>query len=265
MKAYKSIKINLRGELKTILFGMPNSEEELDKMYELRYKVYVKKEAYIPDDESLEEREIDEYDRINKCHYFIAEIDGKIIGSARIITISPPPTRTEYYEFKEPSEIKKMSSDEVCEIGRLISIKYSEKVYLPRHLILLGLISSMLDFSRENNIKAGYGTIKGKALKSILELGLPVHVINKKELIYDPEKSHDPLSNFFNDPNRPVYLIYYLREEVENYVDSILNNKLLFKKLGENIFLFKNAIVVKFIYSLRRSLKAIKAKILLWL
>lgn len=245
MRIFKKILLKVEKQDKTIFFGMPDRKEELKEMFKLRYRVYVKKERYIPKGKYKDKEEIDEYDRSEKCSYFIAKIDNRIIGTARIIRLSPLPIEKEYFRFEVPKEMRGIPRDKLIEIGRLISVKYSEKTYLPRHIVLIGLFAAMMEFGLQNDIRGGFGAIKDKVKRRLEAINTPVHAIENVELIYNPHKSHDPLSNFFNDPRNPVHAVYYLRDELKQYIDSLFNNKFLFKKIDERTFVFRGSCLLK--------------------
>lgn len=245
MRILKKIIVVIGGNRKTIFFGMPDNESELEEMFRLRYKVYVEKEKYIPGGSHADRREVDDYDRTGKCNYFIAKVDDKIIGTSRIIKLFPLPIEKEYFRFEEPEAMKKIPRNKRVEIGRLISVRYSDDVYLPRHLVLLGLVASMIEFGREEGFMGGYGAIKKKGKIALEVLNVPIHVIKDAEVIYDAAKSHDPLGNFFDDPKNPVYPLYYVGDELERYLNSIFNNNFIFRKVDEMTFMFKGFFMMK--------------------
>jgi len=250
MNVFKKILLKVEGVQKTIFFGMPDTENELKEMYKLRYRVYVEKQKYIPVTDQQNGSEVDEYDRNNFCHYFIARIDDRIIGSTRMIRHSPLPIEKDYFAFETPLKVRDIPKDKMVEIGRLISTKYSKDVYLPRHLVLLGLLSSMIEFGIQKGYMGGYGAIKEKGKKALQALNVPIHDIENAKIIYDPETSHDPLSNFFGDSTNPVHPIYYVGEELQKYLDNILNNKFMFKRIDKDTFLFKNMFLMKMWHTL---------------
>ena len=66
----------------TIIFGIPETESEFDEMFRFRHEVYVK-EGYMSLTE--EGKDIDSYDKEEKCNYFTAYLNSRIIGTIRII------------------------------------------------------------------------------------------------------------------------------------------------------------------------------------
>lgn len=160
MKIYNTLIINCQNRNVEIKVGIPDSEEELIKMFKLRYEIYSQKN-YIDPDQFPDRLEKDEYDKNNKTVYFIASINDDIIGTLRIIKDYPLPTQL-YFKFQEPEQIKNINKENLAEIGRLIvkPFKLTERIFLPRHLVMLILFKSVCDYAKEDNILGGYAFIK---------------------------------------------------------------------------------------------------------
>lgn len=210
-----------------IIFGIPDSENELNDMFNLRCKVY-KKYNYLPNNIKSDK---DEYD--DKSIYFIAKIGSIIIGSVRLIKNKILPTEKDCFQFDEPLDMRKISRDNRGEVSRLV-VDWCGQNFLPRHLVMLGLIKCLVDYAYINNIDGGYGFIKDKLKKKLDNIKIPVHYIDDFKQIYNK----NILKNYFNNESDKVWPIYYITSEIKNYIDSIFNNKLLFKKSG-NIFIIR--------------------------
>ncbi|MGM0628821.1 MAG: N-acyl amino acid synthase FeeM domain-containing protein [Patescibacteria group bacterium] len=226
---------------KKIDFGMPSSKKEFSEMFRLRYDVYVKEKGYIPN--SLEMKELaedrDQHDENNECHYFIVKCNNKIIGTARMIDSNHLPIEKDYFDFEEPEEFKKISREKIVEIGRLISrpnVLGIDK--FPRHLIPLGMFLVISEYGKDNGYYGGYGALKLYAFKKFNKLGFPLKLIKKYKLKYSPQKSNDPLRNFFN-PNDPVIPLYFLNEEIVNFYSRLFNSSLIFSKKEKDIYFVK--------------------------
>ncbi len=224
-----------------IVFGIPDKDFEFREMFALRHLVYVSEKNYIPKengDGSLLEK--DRYDLDNKCIYFIATIDDKIVGTARVIRSEPLPSEKDYYQFQTPQKIAKIPPPQRAEIGRIISRpKQKTDKSIPRHLVMLGIFFSMTQYGMEHNILGGYGSIKSSALKKLEKMGIPFYRIKKYSITYNPKTSEDPLKNFFSDSD-PVKLIYFLTESVYKYCYQVFHNKKLFKEINNTKYLFND-------------------------
>lgn len=232
MRIFKEISLKLGGENKVIYFGMPTTQKEIDGIFKLRYEVYSKR-GYT--DKSLfpNQKERDEYDNTNKSSYFMAVIDNKIIGSARLIKDFFLPTE-KCFKFKEPEEIKKIPREKRGEVSRLIVRSYSvQNKFLPSHLVLLGIIEDIFQFASEKDLRGGYSFIKKSLREKIEKLRMPFRFIEPFTQTY----SQKHLWGYFNDPNDPVFPIYYLREEQEEYLAKIFNNKKIFQKINDGEYL----------------------------
>jgi N-acyl-L-homoserine lactone synthetase len=242
MKILKEISLELGKENKTIFFGIPDTDEELQKMYMFRYRIYLEHDYII---KNKKEKDIDEYDD-GRSIYFIARIDNRIIGTVRLIRHEYLPTEKDCFKFQEPLEISKIPRIQRAELGRLIIEKYNDKLFLPRHLVLLGLLSSTMDYALENNIKGGYSFIKNSLKVKLEKLRFPFHLVKDFKQIY----SGGILENYFKDEKDPVWPIYYLAEEVTPYFDRVFNNWLFFRKENQKHFLFKNQFLFKILQKL---------------
>ena len=220
MKVLFEISLKLDRDLKTIFFGIPEGEE-VDEMYGFRYRNYLI-HAYI--EKNSTEKYIDEYDD-GRSVYFIAKIDNRIIGSVRLIRDYYLPTEKDCFKFEEPEILKIVIRDRRAEIGRLIIEKYSERAFLPRNLVMFGLMGVLINYAKNKHIEGGYAFIKN-SLKSKLDyLKFPYHKIENYTLVYN----NGVLKKYFFDQVNPAIPIVYLTDEIDLYINRILNNKFLFK------------------------------------
>lgn len=254
----KEIQIKIGGVNKIIYFGMPNSQAELENVFRLRYETYLKYK-YIEKDLFPEGLEKDNYDKENKCNYFIAKIDDEIIGSARIIKEKYLPTEKDCFKFNEPDEIKSIPREKRLEISRLITKNYIiNGKSLPRHLVMIGIIYIITNFSLKNGFKGGYSFIKTSLEKKFKKLGFPFHHIKPYTQIY----SQKYLDGYFNDKKNPVIPIYYLAKEAEECLDNIFNNKRIFKKNTKEKYTLLNNNVLNFLIHVK--INNIRKKIKIW-
>lgn len=236
MKIYNRLIINYKNRNIEIKVGIPNSEEELRKMFKLRYEIYAKKN-YINPNNFPNCLEVDDYDKNNKVEYFIASIDDEVVGSLRLIKDYPLPTQL-YFEFKEPEEIKTIENQALIEISRLVvkPFKLDNHNYLPRHLIILILFKSVIDYAKEKNILGGYGFIKQSLEKKLRSINFPLFYIDQYKQRY-PEDG--VLFQYFNDPADSVIPVYFLRDPVNKFLKKIFESK-LFTLANLNCIIFKN-------------------------
>lgn len=136
MRILKEIQLKLNNKDKIIFFGIPDNQQEMDEMHKLRYKVYSERN-YIDKNCFKDEKEKDEYDE-NKSYHFIAKIDDRIIGTARLITDHYLPTEKDCFKFNEPKKLKKVPRENRAEISRLIVDKYDndKNIYIFRVILL---------------------------------------------------------------------------------------------------------------------------------
>lgn len=214
MNIFKKVNTTLsNGEKKIILFGHPEGKKELIEMFKFRNDVYVKKN-YIDKNFYSNGLDCDEYDKSKKCIYFIAKIENKLIGSARLIKDKYSPTEKHCFNFIEPREIIFIPRNERAEIGRLIIIRYSNNIFLPRHIIMLGILTNIINYCATNGIRGGYSFIKNEFKKKLNAINAPIHIINNFKQTYKGKLLH----RYFNNSKDPVFPIYYLTSEISDYL-----------------------------------------------
>lgn len=213
MKKLKIINLILsNGKEKIVYFGQPDQTSELEETYKFRNDQYIKR-GYIEKGFYPDGRDYDELDRKNKCEYFIAKVDDRLIGTLRLIMDDYLPTETECFDFAEPKAIKRIPRNKRAEIGRLIVSRYCDDIFFPRHIIMLGLLMDAFNYCQEQHIQGGYSFIKDKLRKKFKKILFPIHVIKEFEQIYNLPTLH----NYFSDPQDTVWPIYYLSREVQLY------------------------------------------------
>lgn len=233
MKINRTIYAKLTdGKLKAVEFGQPDLPEEMEAMFRFRHDEYLKR-GYISPGFYPDGRDFDELDAAGKCAYFFARVDGRIIGTVRLIMDEYLPTEKECFKFVEPPAIQKIPRSQRAELGRLIAAKYSPTVFLPRHLVMLGMFLNVYDYCRKKRIRGGYSFIKDSLKKKLEKLWLPVGIIRDNRQIYQGEV----LKNYFSDPQNPVWPIYYTFGRLGPYF--FLLRLLLLKKKGEKEFFLR--------------------------
>lgn len=203
-----------------IRFGVPEDPQEVLRMHQLRYHVYVEKKGYIPASFCPNGVEIDHIDQKGGCSYLIAQCGDALVGSVRMIRQDPLPLRQYYWRYEEPLEMGKLQSHQKMEIGRLVADR-PLGMTIPSGLIPLGLIRCATLFCFENNVHAAYANLKMGLAPQLERWRLPVHRVDSYEFIYD-EASEDPLKNYFKDPNDAACPVYFFTKEVARFYDQLL-------------------------------------------
>ncbi len=181
--------------------GYPKTDEELEAMFRLRTKVYTEL-GYI-----TAESDIDEYD-LNKCIYFIAKINDRLVGTVRLVIDDPLPTELDI-AFKEPEEIARIPRNKRGEISRLVSIAKGMN-----HLVSLSLIKAIIKWAQENDFLGGYASIFKGAFNPAFSI--LAHPISSTTLKYDKDLLH----NYFYKGDK-VLTIYYLRDEAAEFMEKM--------------------------------------------
>jgi N-acyl-L-homoserine lactone synthetase len=239
MKIFKEIHFKTKeNKKKKIYFGMPSNPEELKEMFRLRYDIFLQK-GYISKESFPDGLERDEYDIKGKCYYFIAKIDDQIIGTARLIRSEVLPAEKECFRFIEPKEMKEIPPEKRVEVSRVISKGYKiNDEFLPRHLILLGLLDSIFYFAQKKDFRGGYSFVRKSLKEKLKKLKIPFHQINHFT-IAESHKYLEKYRGYFEDPKDPPVPIYYIRDEMKIFFEKVFNNSHIFKKIDERKFELK--------------------------
>ena len=217
MKTLRILNLPLSdGTRKKVLIGHPDNGREMKMMQKFRYDNYLS-HGYISADALPGGLDIDEYDNEKKCVYFIAQVDNRIIGCVRLILADPLPTIKDCFDFKEPEVIKNIPAKKRGEVSRLIVEDYGGGKHFPRHVIMMGMMSVLVDYCLSHGIVGGYGFIKDKLKKKLEKIKMPLVFIKDFKQKYDLPLLH----GYFNDPNDPAWPIYYLAADAERYFKMI--------------------------------------------
>ena len=225
-----------RNGAQTLHFGRPNTPQEVERMHQLRYHVYVEQKGYIPASLCPLGLEIDQIDQKGGCHYFIAHCNEHLVGTVRLIQQDPLPLRQYYWRFEAPAELEGVPPSQVVEVGRLIA-SYRSGISFPVHLVPLGLVSCVVHLATEQAILAGYANLKVRIARQLARSGMPVRQIHPSACIYD-EQGEDPLKHYFADPTDPSCPTYFLREEMRHFYDHLFRRSSRFQQIAEDAYLY---------------------------
>lgn len=251
MKVFQKLKFSHEGINKEILFGTPESEEEFEKMYSLRFDVYSEKEYFHKSaNEAKNRTDKDQYDVDKKCFYAIAVIDdSRIIGSVRLICDKILPTEI-FFKFDTPQKMEEVPIVSRGEIGRLVIQPYAKSSFLPRNLVLLFLLKTIFQIGHNAGVKGGYSFVKKGLLHKLQKLKVPIHVIHE----YVQDYPHDGiLFNYFNQLDNPVYPTYFFADEIEQYLVNILSSRSNIIKCEQDgeTFVLNDTLYTKFLRKMK--------------
>lgn len=246
---YDTLKIRVNDEWVELDFGVPDTATELDGMFALRYKRYSEK-GYIDHERYSDGKERDAYDADGKSVYFISKIrGGRIIGTVRLIQDDPLPTRL-LFDFAEPLAIAAIPPKCRAEIGRLIvdPLDQESGLYLPRNIVLLFLLKSLIRYGQEHDIQGGYAFIKTKLKDKMLKLHMPLRVINDAVLRVNED---DVLHNYFMQHDDPVIPIIFIAEEYHQYICKTIDSRMMFDRPSDHLYVLKDNLYTQFLKYLK--------------
>ena len=201
-----------------IIVKRVESEEEINALKKLRYKIYCEQLGWIKHDKYPDGIEQDAYD--NHSIHFGAFKDGKAIGAIRLIKENPTVFPIHSICDLWDSENSKLKDSRTSEISRLIVDTSIEK--MPRSAITLGLIKQLYYASKyHEGITHWYASfdVNVHRLIGILgfkfsPLGAPVYfmgsktvpaILSKSELDAHLSKNNDKLYKYLNSPKEMFY------------------------------------------------------------
>lgn len=244
MKIYQKLKFTHEGVTKEIVFGSPETKEEFEKMYSLRFDVYSEKDYFKAGFE--EKTDQDALDREGKCLYAIALVDdGRVLGAVRLIRDEVLPTE-KIFKFETPDAIQSIPVEQRGEIGRLVVQRYAGESFFPRNLVLLFLLKTLLEIGHEAGILGGYSFVKKTLLEKLSKIKVPIHLIENYVQDYPAD---GVLYNYFNQKENPVFPVYFLRNEIEQYFDSTVSSKsnIVHQEGDEKVFVLNDSLYTKFL------------------
>jgi N-acyl-L-homoserine lactone synthetase len=245
MKNLLQIKVHVYNAQEVIQFGIPTTKHEIEKMYKLRYIIY-RKHNYIQSQKKT--LDIDYYDRAHKSVYFIAKVKNTIIGSVRLIITKKLPTEAKCFSFAEPPEIASIPRAQRGELSRLVIAKFqlSNGEYIPRNIVMVGLLKVLVEYCKAHMLLGGYSFIKNSLWIKLKKLRFPIHFIPKYTQIYNQKYLH----GYFHQKNNPVYPVYYMRSEVEHYLERVFKNRMIFRRESSKKLELKNNFFIRILRTL---------------
>ncbi len=216
MKLLLTTKIDKKNVLK---FGIPTNKIEREKIFKLRYTVYILEKGYRESKATVKKQEYDKYDRKVRTQYFMALLGKKLVGTIRLVVGRPLPVMEDYFEFQEPKETKKFSSNQIAEISRAIS--RPRGAALPRHIVSLGLFFCLLQWSSKHNIKVEYEVVKKDLAIKLKKINLPLHKIKNFSLKNTPLTRE--YSGYFKKNTNNLFIFYFFTRKVQNQLEKILS------------------------------------------
>lgn len=243
MQILKELEVDLSGKKKSVLVGIPSTEDELDAMFTFRFDEYLRRD-YIEQSTHNQGKDIDEYDKQNRCVYFVASVDNRLIGTVRLIQDTPLPTE-KYFDFATPAEVALIKPEHRGELSRLIITPLDRQngLYLPRGLVRFVLLSVIVKYGLDNGIVGGYAFVKDSLLKKLASSNLPIHAINKFEVKYPKQ---GVLNKYFHQSFDPVTPVYFLTQEIHDYI-NIRTSRRPFR-VGEGAKIFYEESILTKIY-----------------
>ncbi len=248
MKIYRTLRIGADPTQRTISFGQADRVEEIEEINRLRYRAYLDR-GYIDGSRYPDMTELDEYDKENKCKYFFARLDGRVIGCIRLIVDDPLPTEL-YFKFTEPQSMSSIFRNQRCELGRFIIVPPNKEKgdYLPRGLVMLFMFDTVLEFATNSGLEGGYSFIKMSLEKKMKRLKMPIGNIR----IYEQNYPQDGvLTKYFSQPDDPVVPIYFIAKDFISYTSKQIHSSLMFKKENEVSYVLKVNLYTQFLKTLK--------------
>ena len=152
-------------------FRRAQTDEEMNQIFSLRYKVYCLEKGFLPKEQYPDETESDKFDQ-RSAHFFAVDTSdlSQPLGYVRLILNSEigfPVVN--HFQLGKPI----MDMNSVTEISRLIVPKEFRHQTL---YILMGLCKEIYLYCRENNIQGCYAVLEPTLQRMLKGFGLPFKV-----------------------------------------------------------------------------------------
>lgn len=240
MKEILTFHFALHGTQQCITIGHPDSKDEYDAMFSLRFRVYSAK-GYIDPQRFPEGIEQDEYDD-KRSVYFIAKFHEEIVGTVRLIRSEFLPTEQDCFHFEEPAALRSISRLQRGEISRLIVVPYKDTLYFPRNILMLLLFNALMFFGNENVLLGGYSFATSSLVEKLKKLKFPFHPIERFETVWN--KGH-VLRKYFE--KNKIIPFYFLTSEVQDYIQQKLLKTRVLHTQGEHSFVLSDTLYTRFL------------------
>jgi len=246
MKKIITLQVIFRKKINFIDFGIATTPKEVLDIQRLRQYKYVQKK-YFSSNYAERKYDQDDLDKDEDTILLFAQLNGKeTIGTVRIIQPDILPTE-EYFSFSEPRRIEDISRNQRVEISRLVIARPKDDINIPRNLLLLFLIQSMIFVAKQRGIQGGYAFLKAGIRGKLRYLNIPIHYIRNYTQRYPREGI---LAPYFGDPKDKVIPIYFLVEEISSYLTEQVNNKKMFVQIDENTYRLRKNLYTLFLKTL---------------
>lgn len=238
------MKVYLNKEPKILSFGLADCSQEITDVFRIRFEEYSRR-GYINTSFFPNRLEKDEYDENPNTVYFITKIDDRVIGCIRLIKDDILPTE-KFFVFAEPELMRNIPKGRRAELSRFIIVPpdRDKKIFLPRNLIMLFMIKTLVKYGVENGLDGGYVFLKSSLSKKFAKIMLPIHRIEVFKLLY-PETGF--MYPYFHQEDDPVAPFFYVTSEVKNYITRITDRTLIFRKFDDQDFVLKNNLYTRFL------------------
>jgi hypothetical protein len=154
----------------------------------------------------------------------------RLLGSLRLIQSAALPI-DDCFTFNLP---KKAREFDRAEISRLV-VERNHPVddFIPRNLIMLLLIKSVVSYAKQNDLGLGVAYVKQSLLQKLRLLRFPIHLLKEYKCIYP---KNGPMIKYFSDNKDPARPAFFYIEEVDAYVSKLFHSRLFLQKGSRNVY-----------------------------
>lgn len=250
MQLFRELHVTLDDGPHIISFGIPDTKEEREAMYRLRYNEYSRR-GYIDPVLFPDGIESDAFDTSDSVHHFIAVYDGsQVIGTVRAIQSTPLPTEEYFSLTSVPKEIQAIPKEKRIELGRLIVIPPDRErgVFLPRNIVMLFMFYTLSNYGLELGYEGGLSFIKEALHKKLKKVRFPINPLDWTDVHYPKGGILEP---YFSQKDDPVIPVSFETKEVLNFCRRMVDNQFIFKKTTETQYELQSNVYTKFLKSIK--------------
>jgi N-acyl-L-homoserine lactone synthetase len=156
-------------------FYTTSDPDELDEIFQIRYRVYCEEYKYLNPSHYSDNRERDRYDPYS-LHLVIRHKSGELAATSRLILNSPIGLPIEK-NFDLDIEIPQESRHQIGEVSRLIVARRFR-----RQQLLLVLIKGLYLLSKKYQINDVFCVLDDRLQPNLLRIGVPLKRIGRKSI-----------------------------------------------------------------------------------
>ncbi len=232
------------GNARILSCGLITSKEMQKQMFEQRLRIYNKYKYFDPAQAGALSEDTDAHDTPSIATYVGISLDGRLLGSMRLLHTSPLPL-FKTFTFNTPEQFN--SAKKMGELSRLVVERTKEDSFIPRNVLMLFLADVALTYAQKEGFDVGCAYIKSKLIGKLRLLRMPFTSLQDFSCAYPKDGMMAPY--FYNQPDDVPVPCFFHVTDIATFLHEVLRNTSLFEQSGTN-YTLRNTLYRKFLSTL---------------